>query len=267
MTMQRHDLPLRVVKFGGRVQGDPALAAAVAGAWAAAPGALVVVHGGGDEISTLQRQLGLEPQFAGGRRLTTARDLDVVRMALSGSANKRLVGLLVAAGVRAVGVSGEDAALVRARPLAGGALGCVGAPSAVDARLLGTLLDGGFLPVVSPVSRDDARDDGAALNVNGDDAAAAIAVALGAAELLLVADVSAVIADGAPVATLDVAEARRLVADGTASGGMAAKLDAALGAVDRGVPRVRIGDLAMLSDPHAGTTLLSHLTAVPAELR
>jgi acetylglutamate kinase len=246
---------LRVVKVGGRAQGDPALAPSLAAAWHGAPGALCVVHGGGDEISALQRAVGAEPAFVGGRRVTSERDIELVRMALSGAANKRLAAALVTCGVSALGLSGEDAGLITARPRDGGTLGRVGEPARVDARLLRHLLDGGYLPVISPLSRDATGRDGGALNVNGDDAAAAIAVALGARELLLVADVPGVLIDGVLATVLDAADAPALIARGTAAGGMAAKLQAAVRALEHGVDRVRIGDLTALGDPARGTVV------------
>ena len=101
----------RVIKVGGRPQTDPALASAVALDWNRANGGLVLVHGGGDEVSMLQAALGGSTTFVNGRRVTTEKDIDLVRMALSGSANKRLVATLVECGIDAVGFSGEDAAL------------------------------------------------------------------------------------------------------------------------------------------------------------
>lgn len=247
---------MRVLKLGGRVQSDSALPAAIAAAWAAEPGAMVVVHGGGDEISALQRALGIDPAFRGGRRVTGARDIDVLRMALSGAANKRLVAGLRTAGVHAIGLSGEDDGLLVARLAAEGALGLVGEPAEVNVKLLRYLLDGGWLPVLSPVGRaQNAADDHLTLNVNGDDAAAAVAAALAADELLLVADVPGVLVNGTPVAHLDGDEARALIADGTAAGGMAAKLEAALGALRHGVAAVRIGDIPAISAPDRGTTV------------
>ncbi|MDQ3698176.1 MAG: acetylglutamate kinase [Gemmatimonadota bacterium] len=249
-----------VVKVGGRAQGDPALAAALAARWRDAPEALCVVHGGGDEVSSLQRRLGTEPVFRNGRRVTTTADIDVLRMVLSGAANKRLVASLVACGVSAVGLSGEDAALIAARLTSDSALGAVGEPECINVALLRHLLAGDYLPVVSPVARQATvpggrAGDAAALNVNGDDAAAAIAAALGAPELLFVADVPGVSVNGAPAALLDAAEAGLLVERGTASGGMAAKLDAAVHALRHGVGRVRIGDIAAIADPSRGTEI------------
>jgi acetylglutamate kinase len=176
-------------------------------------------------------------------------------MALSGLANKRLVAALVARGVPAVGVSGEDDGLLDARVAHDGLLGRVGAPHHADVSLLRHLVAGGFVPVVSPVARDGTREDGAALNVNGDDAAAALAAALGAGELVLVSDVAGVRVGGATAPSLDADAARAAIASGEAAGGMAAKLEAALLALDAGVPRVRVGDLTALSNPGAGTCI------------
>lgn len=248
----------RVIKIGGRAQLDDAMPSVIADAWDALSNPLVIVHGGGAEVSTLQTALGATSQFVGGRRVTTAQDLEIVRMALSGSANKRLVSSLVRQGVRAVGISGEDASLIAATPMDQATLGFAGTPQKVNASLIRHLLDGGYVPVISPVSRDVSASQAGngALNVNADDAAAAIAAALEAKELLLVSDVPGVLAEGAPVSRLTVAEARAMVADGTAGGGMAAKLEAAMKAIENGVARVRIGDLAMVVNEESGTTVL-----------
>ena len=245
----------RVVKVGGRPQADPRLAELVASCWNHEAGSVVLVHGGGDEVSALQAALGTSSTFVEGRRVTTAEDIDVVRMALSGSANKRLVATLVDHGVDAVGFSGEDAGLIGAAPMDAERLGHVGVPRSVNVTFLKYLLSGGYLPVISPVSRDASGTLGAALNVNGDDAAAAIAAALGAAELLMIADVPGVMRDGKVVRCLTPDAARALIADGIAAGGMQAKLQAALNALAGGVPQVRISDLAAIGDPNRGTTL------------
>ena len=243
-----------VVKIGGRAQSSPALAGVLAEAWRAAPGSICIVHGGGDEISALQRRLGGSPGFSGGRRVTSEEDISIVRMALSGLVNKRLVSSLVGAGVPAVGISGEDAGLLEAQPLGIEEFGHVGMPARVSASIITALLAAGYLPVISPLARN-ANGPGA-LNVNGDDAAAAIAVATGAAELLLVADVDGVIgAQGTVLDVLDVESARDLIASGTASQGMAAKLEAAHAALAGGVPSVRIAPLAGILDGGAGTTV------------
>lgn len=248
-------VPTRVIKIGGRAQGDPALAAALAAA-AAAGDRLCVVHGGGDEVSQLQRQLGAEPTFLNGRRITTEGDLLVVRMVLSGTVNKRLVRVLTAAGLAAVGVSGEDGRLLTCRLFGDGALGAVGDPETVHPALLHALFAADLMPIVSPVGR---FADGRGCNVNGDDAAAAIAAALGADELLLLADVPGVLdATGACIPYLDGDGMAALVDGGGATGGMIAKLESARRALDGGVAVVRIGNISAIGDPSAGTTLAVH---------
>ena len=248
------DVFIRVVKIGGRVQGDARLFDAVRDG-AAVPGSrLVIVHGGGDEVSMLQRRMGVDPTFVGGRRVTRANDLEAVRMVLSGTVNKRLVARLLSVGVRAVGVSGEDGELLTAR-VTDVALGRVGGDVFADASLIADLLNGGWLPVVSPLARDRDATDGAGLNVNGDDAAAAIAAGLGADELLFVADVPGVLENGATLSGIDSAAVNSLIARGVVQGGMRAKLEAAVAALRNGVRRVRIAALSGVADPAVGTLI------------
>ena len=250
---------IRVVKIGGRAQADPRLAQALAAAARQSP--LVVVHGGGDELTALQRRLGIEPVFVGGRRVTTDEDLELVRMVLSGSANKRLVAALASAGARAAGVSGEDGPTLHARAADRERMGAVGTVTRVDPSLVRHLAAGGWLPVVSPLARDE--QTGGALNVNGDDAAAALAAAIGAAELLLVADVAGVLDGGAVVTALQPERATALVASGAASGGMVAKLEAARHALAGGVARVRIAGVEGILSLAAGTTIHPSPTGLP----
>ncbi len=244
---------LRVIKLGGRTQRDPRLASVLAGLVRSGD-KIVIVHGGGDQISGLQRQAGREPQFIQGRRVTTPEDLDLIRMVLSGSTNKELVASLVTAGVRAVGLSGEDGGLLSGLRTLDDTLGEVGTPERVDPSLLLLLLDNGYTPVVSPIARN--ADSGGALNVNGDDAAAALAVALGAVELTFVADVAGVLEpDGTVIPELTAARAELLIEAGTATGGMVAKLQAAQPALAGGVRCVRIVGLESLPKPNGGTIL------------
>ena len=256
-----------VVKLGGRTQSDAALPATLALLWTASHGRMVVVHGGGDQISALQRLRGEEPMFVGGRRVTTEGALELVRMVLSGLANKQLVSALTRAGAPAVGISGEDGALLRAAPIDEATFGFAGTPTRVDRRVIDALLAQGFLPVISPVATHDNLSVGGALNVNGDDAAAAIAAALGATELFLLADVPGVLdANRQRIPVLSLESARALVTSGVAGGGMAAKLDACARAWAGGVIRVRIGDLAALSIPDAGTLIVaSQALTVPTD--
>ncbi len=260
---------IRVVKIGGRAQQASALIPALASAWRATPGALVVVHGGGDEVTAMQRTLGRDPQFVDGRRVTTDEDIAILRMTLSGVVNKRLVAALVAEGVPAVGISGEDAALLSAEPIDAAAMGRAGVPAHANVHIVRHLLHGSFLPVISPLARDARSDSGDALNVNGDDAAAAIAVALGAAELLLIADVPGVLDGGDVITSLDPGRMRALVGAGTVTAGMIAKLEASSRALTAGVSSVRIGDLEAIADVHRGTRIVGVVapyafTSIPA---
>jgi acetylglutamate kinase len=248
---------MRVIKIGGRVQRDPRLAGALAQLWSSAPASFCVVHGGGETISMLQTKLGGAPRFVDGRRVTTEADIEVLRMALSGAANKQLVASLSAEGIDAVGISGEDASLLVARAIDAEALGRVGAPVQVNVALVRMLLAQRYLPVISPVARDGDAVHGGALNVNADDAAAAIASALDAEELLLVSDIPGVIVNGLAAATMSLDDATEAVERGIATDGMATKLRAAVDALKRGVPQVRIGALDALLDPTLGTTLLA----------
>jgi acetylglutamate kinase len=248
---------MRVVKIGGRAQADPRLPSAVRKAWAASRNALCIVHGGGDEITAMQKALGREAAFVGGRRVTSKADLELLRMVLSGVVNKRIVNLLVAEGIAAVGISGEDSALIGAEIIDSDSLGLAGRPTRIEPRLLRTLLQAGFLPIISPVAYDASSGTGGTLNVNGDDAAAAIAVSMNAHELLFIADVEGVRdASGAIVPILEPAFARDLILEGVATGGMAAKLESAHAALAAGVKRVRISDLAGLADRKRGTLII-----------
>ena len=248
-----------IVKLGGRVRSSPELIPALAAWWQATPGSFAVVHGGGDDVSAFQRQLGREPSFVNGRRITSEEDVDLVRMVLSGSSNKRLVAELVAAGVPAAGVSGEDGGMIEAEPIDLEAYGRAGKPVGVRTDLINTLLGAGFLPVISPVARDATSARGAALNVNGDDAAAAIAAAM-QAELWMITDVSGVLdAEKKVLASLNSVETAGLVTSGVVNKGMHAKLEAGFSALEHGAAAVRIAGLEAIMKPDSrhGT----HLTA------
>jgi len=254
---------MRVVKIGGRAQADPRLFSLLGDAWKHSPTSLCVVHGGGDEVSAMQRALGREAVFIGGRRVTSKSDLEVLRMVLSGLVNKRLVNGLIAAGVSAVGLSGEDSALIKAEIINAESLGFAGRPTNINSGLLRTLMDAGSLPIISPVGYSQENPEGGALNVNGDDAAAAIAVALQADELLLIADVEGVRdGQGEVLPAISLESIRELIEDGTAAGGMAAKLESAHAALLAGVDRVRICDLAGLADNGRGTFIIQSQSVV-----
>lgn len=243
---------ITVVKVGGNEVDDRDWTARLAAALAREAGPVVVVHGGGKEVSDLQRTLGAEPEWRDGLRVTTPEALRAVSMVLSGVVNKRLVAALIGAGAEAVGLSGEDGPVLLADPAQEGRLGRTGVIREVRPRVLTALLEAGIVPVLSPVSRGP---DGAPLNVNADDAAAAVAGALRAARFLMVSNVPGVLDGGERIPLIDAAEVETLIGSGVASGGMAPKLRAAARAAHAGVPEVRIGALELLSDPAAGTRL------------
>jgi acetylglutamate kinase len=205
----------------------------------------VIVHGGGPQISDLMRRLDQEPTFVDGYRVTGAAELDVVRMVLQ-KTNKELVAMLNAYGDLAVGVSGEDANLIRATRMtgAGGAdLGFVGAVTRIDPRVLRGLLDSGFIPVVAPMG---IGDEGQVLNINADHTAGAIASSLDAAKLVFLTDVEGLYEDFGDAGTLlprvSVEELKRLLDDGKLSAGMLPKVRGCVEAIEAGVERAHILD-------------------------
>ena len=198
----------------------------------------VLAHGGGPEINEWLARLGLPRRFERGLRVTDAATLDVVRMVLAGKVNGDLVRLLVSLGGRAVGLTGLDGGLLRARQIAP-ELGYVGAVTAVDAGVITALSAAGFIPVVAPLALGE---DDTVLNVNGDDAAADLARGLGAAKLLYLSDVPGILdAHGRLLSELNDREVRTLIAEGVIAGGMIPKAEAALRALET-TERVHIVD-------------------------
>jgi len=261
-------LSVRVVKLGGNELERPDWLAACAQALASA-GPIVVVHGGGRAVTALSRQLGLPVEKRAGIRVTTPEVAAVVEMVLGGPINRNVVGALRLAGLDAVGLSGVDGGLLTAELLPGG-FGHVGKITAVRVALLHSLLLAGLTPVIAPMAPGSGGDVGSGgggadvpFNVNADDAAAAIAGALQAAELLFISDVPGVVVEGVPQPTLPVGALDTLIELGIAADGMAAKLRAAAAALEAGTRAVRIGDLRLLGDPTAGTRLLA-ATVQPA---
>jgi acetylglutamate kinase len=253
-------LGVRVVKVGGNELDREAWVTECARALVGVT-PVVVVHGGGQAVSALSRRLSLPVEKRDGLRVTTPEIAEVVEMVLGGPVNRLLVGALRAAGLDAIGLSGVDGGLLAARPVDGG-LGYVGEITAVRASLLESLLLAGLTPVVAPVAPTPAG--GVPLNVNADHAAAAVAAALHAEELLFVSDIKGVTVDGVAQPTLAAAEVESMIEQGIATDGMAAKLRAAAQALGAGVRAVRIGDLDMFSSQTAGTRLLRIPSAPPA---
>jgi acetylglutamate kinase len=231
--------PLNVIKLGGRSLEAPAAVGELAGDLARLHGPAVLVHGGGAEVSAWSRRLGLEPRFVNGLRVTEGETLDVAVAVLAGLANKRLVALLRAAGIDAVGLSALDGGAVSAvvHP-EDGSLGAAGRIIAVDPKLLGLLIEGGRTPVVASIAATAA---GHLLNVNADDVAAALAVALEAGTLTLLSDVNGLQLDGELVTRIEENDLADILNHPDVTGGMRPKLAAAAVALKGGVPRVHIG--------------------------
>ncbi len=251
-----------VVKLGGRALEGPNAPAELAADLAALARPRVVVHGGGAEVSEWSRRLGIEPRFVEGLRVTDAPTLEVATAVLAGLANKRLVAALRARGVDAVGLAALDGGIAHVVPHPRAAeLGAVGAVARVDRTLVDALLAGGRTPVLASL----AALDGALLNVNADDFAVAIAIALGASELVLLSDAPGVRLDGEVVASLDASALERALAHPDVTGGMTAKLVAAREAITHGVGRVHVaawqgpGTLAgLLTGRASGTRITAH---------
>ena len=235
-----------VLKIGGNEIDDPAFVANLARVVAEMRPVPVLVHGGGKEIGALQQALGGEPRFVGGLRVTDAVALQAAEMVLCGSVSTRLVAALLAAGADAQGLSGVDRGLIRVAKAQhpAGDLGRVGSPTAVRAEVLRNLLEAGVVPVIAPISLGA---DGA-YNVNADEAAGAIAAALGDAEVVFVTNVPGVLVAGVVALRLAAPQVEDLIADGTISGGMIPKVRAALTALGAGVCAARITDLAGLRE-------------------
>ena len=251
--MQRYDSATVVVKYGGHAMGDPALAADFARDIVLIKQAGVnpiVVHGGGPQIGSLLERLNIRSEFKGGLRVTDRATVEVVEMVLAGSVNKEIVTAINAQGGKAVGISGKDANLMRARRLERRwtdpdsnieeilDLGFVGDPSSVDPHIIDVIIHSDLIPVVAPIG---VGPDGETLNINADTFAAALASAMKAKRLLLLTDVEGVLdKQGNLIKSLTTAEAEALIEDGTISGGMIPKIESCMDVIAEGVEGVVI---------------------------
>ncbi len=205
----------------------------------------VVVHGGALEINKTLERMGERSEFVDGLRVTDEDRLPIVEMVLSGKVNQELVALLNARDAGAVGVSGKDGQLLRARKLShesGRDLGHLGEVTGVNVEFLRMLLQGGYVPVISPIAQGE---DGGSLSINADDVAAAVAVALGARKLIYLTDVAGILEsapDGALVRQVTVPDLHRRMEAGSLTGGMKHKARAILAALEGGVDRVHVLD-------------------------
>lgn len=201
---------------------------------------VVLVHGGGPEISNLMAKLGKKSEFVDGLRVTDKETVDIVQMALAGKVNKTLVNMLQQYGAMAIGLSGMDSRLIEAEML-DEKLGYVGEITHINTQLITDLLDKGYIPVISTLGCDT---DGNTYNINGDTAAACIAGALGAEKFILMTDISGVLRDKDDPSTLipeiSAEEADKLYSSGVISGGMIPKVKCCFDAINKGVKNVVI---------------------------
>jgi acetylglutamate kinase len=230
-----------LVKIGGKAAEDRGSLAALCDELKdlSRENRLVLVHGGGAEVTAVSRAFGIEAVFRDGVRQTSPREMDIVDMVLTGKVNSQLVRLLRARGLDAVGLSGSDGGTFTGEPIGGpGAATRTGEVTHVDVRLLHLLLDADYLPVLSSTSMDG---EGNGLNINADTAAFRIAAHLQAAALVFLSDIPGVISDGSVVQALSAGEAKSLVERGVINGGMVPKVSASFDAMDKGVKKVIIG--------------------------
>ncbi len=250
-----------VVKFGGNAMTDPALHESFARdivLMKLVGMNPVVVHGGGPQIGSLLERLNIESRFVDGMRVTDAKTMDVVEMVLGGSVNKEIVSSINRSGGKAIGVTGKDGRLIRARPMQVTSknpeltaneivdIGQVGEVRQIDREILDVILDSDFIPVIAPIGADD---NGKSYNINADLVAGKIAQVMQAEKLMLLTNVAGLMdADGTVLTGLSAPRVDELIADGTVHGGMLPKISCALDAVKSGVASAHIVDGRV---PHA----------------
>jgi acetylglutamate kinase len=246
--MRRYAGEIIVIKYGGHAMGEQTLADGFArdivllkqiGAFP------IVVHGGGPQIGAMLKRLAIESEFVDGLRVTDKPTVEVVEMVLAGAINKGIVAAINRAGGRAIGMSGKDADLIRAKKLSHIAretdsnvekvidLGYVGDPERVNGEVLIELAKTGIVPVIAPIGFDD---EGATYNINADTAAGAVAAAVKAKRLLMLTDVAGVLdANGNRLEDISADVARSMIKEGVIKGGMIPKIETCLDAVQEGV--------------------------------
>lgn len=265
-----------VIKLGGEVVQSDALAVVAAdiAAMRNAGESVIVVHGGGPQVTHLQKRLGIEPNIVAGRRVTDEATLDVLKMAVGGRVNIDLCRALTAAGAKPVGLNGASSQAIAAtkrppKPLSGAGpepidLGHVGDVTGLNGELLSILTNNGYIPVLACIGADE---KGNVFNINADAVANRVSVLLGAKSLVLISDVRGVLRDvsdpNSRIASLTQAEAKSAIADGVVTKGMIPKLDESFAALAEGVRQIHIvghlapGDLAreVASPGSVGTVL------------
>lgn len=236
---------MTLIKIGGRPLSDAGSLELLIGELAALQQTepLILVHGGGNEVTSLSERLGIETRFRDGIRLTSKPEMELVAMVLAGKMNTLFVRRLVAKGIRAVGLSGCDAGLIQGAPVA--AQSRTGTVTAVQPALIQDLARAGYLPVCSSVAADS---EGEALNINADEAALALAVALKAQRLVFLADVPGILKQERLLPRLSADEAEGEIAAGTIAGGMIPKVRASFEGLKQGVGEVIIGGIDRKGD-------------------
>jgi acetylglutamate kinase len=241
-----------VIKYGGAAMKEDSLKAKVINdiVFLVSVGVRpVVVHGGGPEINIWLQKLNIEPLFKDGLRVTDALTMDVVEMVLAGRVNKELVSLINRSGAKAVGLCGKDANLIQARPVDNEGVGFVGEVASVDTGLVESLVNSGYVPIISSVAADE---HGQAYNINADIVAGEIAACLQAEKLILLTDTPGILYDYHDPSTLlnklDIQKARELIDQGIVSGGMIPKVSCCVRSLAQGVKAAHILDGRL---PHA----------------
>ncbi len=262
--IKRYNGKVVVVKYGGNAMVDENLKQQVMEdivlLWLIGV-KIVLVHGGGPEISDIMARLGKKPEFVDGLRVTDKETVDIVQMVLAGKVNKTLVTLLEAMGGKAMGISGMDGRLIEAK-IKDERLGFVGDITKINIEPVVDLLEKNYIPVISTVGCDK---EGNTYNINGDTAAAHIAGALGAERLIMMTDIAGILRDKDDPSTLipeiTIDDADKLYAEGVISGGMIPKVDCCIEAIHEGVSKVIIMDgrvphsilMELLTNEGAGT--------------
>ncbi len=241
---RRYEGTVFVVKYGGAAMVDEKLQEAVAKDVVLLKKVginIIIVHGGGKEVTDIASRLGIATKFIDGQRYTDASTMEVVQMVLAGKTNKDIVARINRYDGNAVGICGIDASLLRAKRFAGDGrdLGLVGEITAVNTSYLDLLLRNAVLPVIAPIGVDE---EGGVYNINADMAAATIAAAMKAEKLVYLSDVEGVFAGGTLIRSMDQTEARRLIESGIINNGMIPKIRSAFMALEKNVRKVHLID-------------------------
>ena len=241
--MRRYAGKAIVVKFGGHAMGEQAFVDSFASDMVLLRQVgtnPLIVHGGGPQIGAMLEKLEIESSFVNGLRVTDEATISVVEMVLAGGINKSLVAAIAKAGGKAVGISGKDGNLIQATKAHDGSLGYVGHPETIDIEVIEALMSRDMMPVVAPTAMGD---DGMTYNINADTAAGAVAGAIGASRLLMLSDVTGILdKDGQLIERVNISQAKKLIADGTVTGGMIPKLETCIQAVEEGAEAAVILD-------------------------